>query len=142
MPDTPIQDTLDKLGTAYRTQNLALALSTMDERVVWDISGPNDVPYCGVYYGHEGFSRFWWLLGTTVAFHEAGAHTTLYGDGVAVALGGECGSLRATNRTYHYDWAVEYRFGADARIVTMRQYWDPGRIHAALGSTLNWPGTK
>src|SRR5262245_6495316 len=70
--DTPPEaDTLATLQKAYSTGDLALALSVMADDVVWDISGPAEVPYAGVFYGKEGFGRFWWLLGQTVTIHQA-----------------------------------------------------------------------
>lgn len=134
-----IQATFERLQKAYATQDLPLALSTMSEGVVWDISGPPEVPYTGVFRGHDGFRKFWWLLQATLRFESAGVHTTLFGENLAIALGGECGSVIANGRPYHYDWAIEYRFGADARIVSMRQYFDPGRIREALADTRSWP---
>ena len=131
--------TLDRLGEAYATRNLDLALSTLEPTVMWDISGPADVPYTGVFYGHTGFARFWMLLNATVDIQQAGVQDTLFGDNVAVALGGEAGRTLADDRPYHYDWAIVYWFGSDGRIARMRQYYDPGRIAAALARAVDWP---
>jgi ketosteroid isomerase-like protein len=139
MSTQSIRATLKQLQAAYSSGNLELALSTMAPGVVWDISGPAEIPYTGVYRGHDGFSKFWWILGQTLEFEQSGVHVTLYGDDMAIALGGEAGRVRANNRPYHYDWAIEYRFDADAKIVSMRQYFDPSRILGALGDTLVWP---
>jgi ketosteroid isomerase-like protein len=139
MKSARIQATLDCLQKAYATGDLELALSTMAPDVVWDISGPTEVPYTGVFRGHDGFSRFWRLLGETVEIAQARVHDTLYGEDIAVALGGESGRVRANNRPYHYDWAVEYRFDADAKIASMRQYYDPSRILSALADGQVWP---
>jgi ketosteroid isomerase-like protein len=127
-------NTLAILGQAYAKNDLNLALSVMTENVLWNISGPPEVPYLGVFYGHDGFSRFWWLLHQTVDFHDAGVHTTLFGENCAVALGGESGVTRLTGAPYHYDWAIEYIFNETSQIVRMRQYFDPSAISAALGA--------
>jgi ketosteroid isomerase-like protein len=132
MSTPSIKATLDRLSAAFASHDLDTALSTMSPSVVWDISGPPEIPYAGVFHGHDGYSKFWWLLSATVSFESAGVHTTLYGENKAIALGGEAGRVLANGRPYHYDWAVEYVFGPDAKIVSMRQYYDPSRIVVAL----------
>jgi ketosteroid isomerase-like protein len=125
--------TLEALQRAYSKGNLSAALACMSPDVIWDISGPPEVPYTGMYYGHTGFSAFWKKLGQTVAFGQAGVSSTFVRDDQAVTLGGEEGTVRANNAPYHYDWAVAYRFGPDHKITSMRQYYDPSRIRAAIG---------
>ena len=128
------QETLATLQKAFSTGDLNLALTTMTADVFWNITGPADVPYLGVFYGHDGFSRFWWLLNQTVQFHDASTHTTLFGDQTAVALGGESGTSKATGAPYHYDWAVEYRFNEAGLITRMRQYFSRQKARCAHAS--------
>jgi ketosteroid isomerase-like protein len=129
-----LKTVLSQLQKAYTPGDLALALAQMSADVVWDISGPSDVPYTGMFYGRPGFTRFWWLLNETVSFHSAGLQTIVFGEDVAVGLGGKCGVVKATGQPYHYDWAVEYRFGPDGLISLMRQYFSADRLQAASRS--------
>lgn len=127
-----VQATLDKLQQGYSTGNLDLALSCMTQDVVWDITGLNDVPYTGVFYGHTGFTRFWTLLNETVTFGSAGVDKTFIQGLQAIAYGGEQGTTKAGGVPYHYDWAIRYEFNENFQITYMRQYFDPNRIAAAL----------
>ena len=104
----------------------------MDEKIIWDISGPASVPYTGVYYGHFGFSAFWKKLGQTVAIGQAAIDQLFFNNDTAVGIGGEEGTVKANGAPYHYDWAVFYRFNANHQIIAMRQYYDPSRIQSAL----------
>lgn len=126
------KEILDTLQKAYSSGDLNLALSTMDKDIIWDISGPPEVPYTGVFYGHDGFSKFWWLLGNTVEIHQAGFRFIVYGNQIAIGIGGECGQVKSTSKFYHYDWAVEYHFGDKKLISLMRQYYNPSQILAAV----------
>ncbi|QSX36553.1 ferritin-like domain-containing protein [Shewanella sedimentimangrovi] len=128
------RDTLDLLQQAYSQGNLPLALSCMTEDVIWDISGPASVPYLGVFYGHQGFSRFWTLLGDTVAIDSAGIEQMFFNDNQAMAYGGEQGKALATGAPYHYDWALKYEFDNNHKISLMRQYFNPSAIVAALAA--------
>lgn len=126
------QQTLDRLQQAYSTGDLALALSCMSDSVIWDISGPSECPYFGVFYGHTGFSRFWTLLGETVQFGSAGAEQSLFDGNFAVSWGGEQGRVKSTGAPYHYDWAVRYVFDEQHLITSMRQYFNTLNILSAL----------
>ncbi|WP_305857724.1 ferritin-like domain-containing protein [Balneatrix alpica] len=127
-----VATTLARLQQAYSQGDLPLALSCLAESVIWDISGPVEVPYLGVFYGHQGFSRFWTLLGDTVNFGSAGIEAVFIDGLAAMAYGGEQGSTKATGAPYHYDWAIRYQFDANFKITLMRQYFDPDPIRAAL----------
>lgn len=126
------------LQDAYAAGDLNAALSTMTPDVLWDISGPSNVPYTGTYYGHTGFTDFWTKLGQTVQIGRAGVNSVFFEGNQAVGLGGEEGRVLSNNAPYHYDWAVLYQFDEHHKIRRMRQYYDPSRIEAAiLGPT--WP---
>ncbi|MDK2124373.1 ferritin-like domain-containing protein [Parachitinimonas caeni] len=126
------QQTIDTLNQAFATGDLQLALSCLSEDVVWDISGPPSVPYAGVFYGHDGYSRFWSLLNDTVRFVSAGSVKTFFSDNEAMAYGGEQGFVQSNNVPYHYDWAILYRFNSAHKITLIRQYFNPSRIDAAI----------
>lgn len=134
----PNRATVDALQDAYSKGDLQAALATMTEDVIWDISGPSNVPYTGVYYGHDGFSNFWSKLGQTLKIEHAGFQHLLVEGDMAVGLGGEAGTVIANNAPYHYDWAVSYTFTKDHKIKRMRQYYDPDRIEAAITGP-DWP---
>lgn len=126
------KETLDRLQQAYSSADLNLALTCMSPNIIWDISGPSDVPYLGVFYGHEGFKRFWTLLGETVQFGSAGVDRMFVDADQAMAYGGEQGTTKSTGAPYHYDWALRYEFDASHKITLMRQYFNPMAIQAAL----------
>lgn len=130
--NTSNQQTLERLQQAYSTGNLDLALSCMTEDIIWDISGPSECPYFGVFYGHVGFSRFWTLLGETVQFGSAGVERSLFNDNEAVSWGGEQGRAKSTGAPYHYDWAIRYVFNDQHQITQMRQYFNTLNILSAL----------
>lgn len=136
------EDTLNALQAAYSAGDLNAALACLAPEVIWDISGPAQVPYAGVFYGHEGFSEFWALLGQTVQIESAGFNSQLIQGDLAVGLGGEQGRVICNGAPYHYDWAVSYRFGDDHKIVAMRQYYDPTRICAALNAPAYPPSSS
>ncbi|HHQ6618152.1 TPA: ferritin-like domain-containing protein [Serratia fonticola] len=124
--------TLDQLQQAYSTGNLQLALSCMSDEVIWDISGPSECPYLGVFYGHEGFTRFWTLLGATVNFGSAGVEKSFFSGDQAMSYGGEQGTTKCGRVPYRYDWAIRYQFNEQHQITLMRQYFNPLNILSAL----------
>lgn len=124
--------TLARLERAFATNDLPLALGCMSEDVVWDISGPSECPYFGVYYGHAGFARFWRVLADAVHLNSAGTRKFFVLGDEAMAYGGEEGSTRSGNVPYRYDWAHRYRFDAQHRITLIRQYFNPLNILSAL----------
>lgn len=124
--------TLDRLQQAYSSGNLELALSCMTAEVIWDISGPSECPYLGVFYGHEGFSRFWTLLGATVNFGSAGVEKSFFSGDQAMSYGGEQGTTKCGRVPYRYDWAIRYQFNEQHQITLMRQYFNPLNILSAL----------
>ncbi|WJV64584.1 ferritin-like domain-containing protein [Pectobacteriaceae bacterium C52] len=128
------QVTLEKLQHAYSTGNLQMAMACMAENIIWDISGPLDVPYAGVFYGHEGFSRFWSLMEQTVEFSSVGIDKMFFSDNQAMTYGGEQGITKSTRVPYSYDWAIRYEFNDDHKVTLMRQYFNPMRIQAALAA--------
>lgn len=126
------QQTIDTLNQAFATGNIDLALTCMSDGVVWDISGPPSVPYAGVFYGKDGYSRFWGLLNDTVSFVSAGAVKTFFDGNEAISYGGEQGFVKSNNVPYHYDWSILYRFDERHKITLIRQFFDPSRIAAAI----------
>jgi ketosteroid isomerase-like protein len=128
----PNLQTVNRLQDAYSRGDLNAALACMSPDIVWDITGPPQVPYAGVFYGHAGFSDFWRLLGETLQIARAGFQHVLTDGERVVGLGGEQGVIKATGAPYHYDWAVSHEFDANHLITRMRQYYDPDRVRAAL----------
>lgn len=124
--------TLERLQQGYSTGNLQLALSCMTDDVIWDISGPSECPYLGVFYGHEGFTRFWTLLGATVNFGSAGVEKSFFSGDQAMSFGGEQGTTKCGRVPYRYDWAIRYQFNEQHKITLMRQYFNPLNILSAL----------
>jgi len=128
------QNTLNTLMQAYACGNVRKAVACMSEHIVWDISGPIDVPYAGVFYGHDGFSRYWALMEQTVEFSSIGTQNVFFSGNEAMAYGGEQGITKTTRVPYSYDWAIRYEFDEDHKVVLMRQYFNPMRIQAALAA--------
>ncbi|MBX9447325.1 ferritin-like domain-containing protein [Dickeya chrysanthemi] len=129
------QATLEKLAQAYEAGDLQMALACLSEQLVWDMTGPVDVPYTGVFYGHEGFSRFWSLMGQTVEFSSEVVEKVFFSDNQAMAYGSQQGITKSTRVPYSYDWAIRYEFTHDHRIRLMRNYFNPMKIQAALAAT-------
>ncbi|OSM99634.1 hypothetical protein AU490_01100 [Lonsdalea populi] len=129
------QSTLSTLMLAYASGDVQKAVACMSEHIVWDISGPIDVPYAGVFYGHDGFNRYWSLMEQTVEFSSIGTENVFFNGNEAMAYGGEQGITKTTRMPYSYDWAIRYEFNEDHKVVLMRQYFNPMRIQAALAAS-------
>ena len=129
------QKTLSTLMQAYASGDVQKAVACMSEHIIWDISGPIDVPYAGVFYGHDGFSRYWSLMEQTVEFSSIGTENVFFNGNEAMAYGGEQGITKTTRVPYSYDWAIRYEFNDDHKVVLMRQYFNPMRIQAALAAS-------
>ncbi|WP_192456966.1 ferritin-like domain-containing protein [Musicola keenii] len=133
------QATLERLSQAYAAGDLPMALTCLSEQLVWDMTGPVDVPYTGVFYGHEGFSRFWSLMGQTVEFSSEVVEKIFFSENQAMSYGSQQGITRTTRLPYSYDWAIRYEFTDDHRIRLMRNYFNPMKIQAALAGSPQKP---
>lgn len=133
MNENPNLAVVKALGDAYAKNDLEAALTLMTEDIIWEIPGPPGVPYAGIFHGKVGFRDFWALLGDSVDLERGGIDEMFAQSNTVVGLGSERGKTKETGRPYHYSWTQVYRFTDDHKIKSIRQYYSPLNIAAALG---------
>ena len=113
----------EQLYAAFGAGDIPGVLSLLAPDVIWELIGPDDIPYFGRYEGVQQVESFFELLGhwcIVESFEVTRITTTDVG---VVAEGTERGRFADRVRSYDMRWCHVMRV-ADGRIVEFTDYLD------------------
>lgn len=115
---------------AFARGDIDTVLDTLSEDVEWEVPGPPEIPYAGLFRGKNGVADFFRILADSddVLFFEAETFLA-QGDRVAV-LGHYSARVKATGREAHADWVQSFVM-RDGKIAKYREYFDTAKYAQA-----------
>lgn len=123
----------ERLYSAFGQGDIDTVLSLLDESVVWELIGPDEIPYFGRYEGVDRVREFFDLLARWCIVERFEVNRiTPTRDGV-VAEGVEVGRFEGREQPYEMRWCHVMRV-ADGRIVEFTDHLDSAPMLAAWQS--------
>lgn len=122
-------DVVKSIYEAFDRGDVAAVLTHFDEEI--EISQSDEVPWGGVYRGHDGAVQFLTALTEHVETRVDIGRLVVAGDSV-VEIGRTEGRARATGRAFSIDEVHVWRL-RDGKAVRMEAFVDNGAMLSALG---------
>jgi ketosteroid isomerase-like protein len=122
-----VQDVYKNFGE----KNIAGILSHFDKEVVWERPGAPDIPFCGIFNGHDGMIKFLTLVSQNVKLDSFIPKQFLSEGDTVVVIGEDSAKAIPTGKSYTTDW-IQVFFLKDKKIVRGRAYIDTLQIAKAF----------
>jgi uncharacterized protein len=118
---------------AFLRGDVDTVLETLADDVEWEVAGPSEIPYAGVFRGKSGVADFFRILADSddVLFFEAETFFT-HDDRVAV-FGHYNARVKATGNEAHADWVHSFVI-RNGKIAMFREYFDTAKFAQAYRS--------
>jgi uncharacterized protein len=97
-------DVARRLYEAFGSGNDDALVALLDQQVEWELVGPSEIPYFGVYRGPEGVRQFLGLLADHCRVEEFEVLSVIETERGALAEGRELGHFAGHPRTYEMRW--------------------------------------
>jgi uncharacterized protein len=115
---------------AFARGDVDAVLDALAEDVEWEVPGPPEIPYAGLFRGKNGVADFFRILADAddVLFFEAETFLT-NGDRIAV-FGHYTARVKATGREGHAEWAHSFVM-RNGKVSKFREYFDTAKFAQA-----------
>jgi ketosteroid isomerase-like protein len=107
-------------------------IALLDDNIEWH-EPDVDVPWRGIYHGHNGFVNWFNIIGRELSDLTVQTHDFIPTEDAVVVIGHESARVTATGRTYHSDFAFVFRV-RQGRISSFRAYHDTAAMIRAVSS--------
>ena len=122
-----VQDIYKNFGE----RNVAGILSHFDKKVVWERPGSPDIPFCGIFNGHEGMIKFLTLVSQNVKIDSFIPKQFLAHEDTVVVIGEDTAKAIPTGKNYTTHWIQVFTL-KDKKIVHGRAFIDTLTIARAF----------
>ncbi len=111
--------------------NVAGAMALLDEYIIWIEPGAPDVPFGGVYNGHDGIGKMLGSEAKTVQLKNFIPRNYFASQNLVVVLGSDSATVLTTGKTYSTDWTMFFTI-LDGKISMVQTYMDTNAIAKAF----------
>ena len=125
---------------AFERGDIDGVLNALAEDVEWEVPGPAEIPYAGLFRAKSGVADFFRILSDSddVLFFEAEMFFT-QGDRVAV-FGHYTARVKGTGNEAHADWVHSFVV-RNGKIAKFREYYDTAKFAEAYRTVRVITGT-
>ncbi|HEU0114560.1 MAG TPA: nuclear transport factor 2 family protein [Thermomicrobiales bacterium] len=110
----------------------AIAASLTDD-VEWEVPGPAEIPYAGVFHGRADVLRFFVIFEAAVEFESWAARQFVAEGNTVVVVGDERWRAKSTGRTADNPWVLVVTT-RDGKIARFRAYEDTAASRDAFAA--------
>jgi len=111
--------------------NNASGMALLDEYIVWIEPGAPEVPFGGVYNGHQGIVRMFQSESKGVQLKNFIPRNYFSAENLVVVLGSDTATVLTTGKTYSTDWTMFFTI-TDGKISMVQTYMDTNAIARAF----------
>jgi hypothetical protein len=116
---------------AFGGGDVPAMLGAMAEEFEWDSHYPEEVPFSGLWRGHDGVITLLSTINEAVDVLAFNIHEFISEGSRVVVLGAEDARAKSTGRTYHNEWVHVWTV-QDGKLRGMRNYNDTAAVVAAF----------
>ncbi len=131
MHTTSNEHTVKQFYTYCLEGNMESAMALLDEYIIWIEPGAPDVPFGGVYNGHNGVAKMFQSEYKTVQLKNFIPRNYFSSQNLVVVLGSDSATVLSTGKTYSTDWTMFFTF-SDGKISMIQTYMDTNAIAKAF----------
>jgi len=108
---------------AFGQGDIPTALSYLSNDIVWEVPGPDVLPWAGVHKGQEAVTSFFQTLGANAGTEHFQPEEFIAQGEMVVVLGHEKGTSPSTGRKYTNRWAHIFTM-RNGKVSRFREYQD------------------
>src|SRR5438045_3572127 len=101
--------------------NVGGAMALVDEFIIWIEPTEPDVPFGGVYNGHDGIGKMFGSEAKTVQLKNFIPRNYFSSQNLVVVLGSDSATVLTTGKTYSTDWTMFFTI-LDGKISMVQTY--------------------
>lgn len=113
--------------------NIAAVMSCFDPDIVWERPGDPDIPFAGVFRGHDGLSKMFSIIAQTLKIKEFVPEEFCSSENTVAVLGRDEVQVIPTGKTYVTKWVQAFTF-RNGKIIYVHAYLDSLTIAKAFQS--------
>jgi len=118
----------------FGQNNLPAVISRLSENVQWETGYTPNVPYAGVWKGHEGVNKFFLTIYESVEVLDFQISEFYAQDNTVIVLGWERARARVTNQEFKNEWVHVWTI-EDSKVLKVRTYNNTAAVAAAFGAS-------
>ena len=115
----------------FGEKNIPGFLSHFDKDIVWERPGAPDIPFSGVFNGHEGLIKFLTLVSQSVKITGFFPKEFLSNDDTVAVMGDDEAEVIPTGKKYKTHWIQTFKL-KNGKIIYGRVYIDTLQIARAF----------
>ena len=119
---------------AFGRGDLPGFLSNLTDDVVWESRYTSNIPFGGLWHGHEGVTQFFANLGETLDVKDFGIEEFISQANTVVVLGYEKVQIKSTGSEYKNEWVHVWKL-KEGKVTKVRTYNDTATAAAAFQGT-------
>lgn len=119
---------------AFEQGNLPGLLSNLTDDVVWESRYTSNVPFGGLWHGHEGVTQFFANLSETLDVKDFGIEEFISQSNTVVVLGYEKVQVKSTGYEYTNEWVHVWKL-SKGKVIKVRTYNDTATTAVAFKET-------
>jgi ketosteroid isomerase-like protein len=125
--------TVASIYEAFGKGDISFILSQLDKNVSWRPMGSKPNPISGIYNGASEVPKFFTALAENFQIDNFSVHYVLdLDDNNVLARGSHSGKALKTGKPLESDWAMEWKFNDDGKVIEYKSIYDTQAFVEAL----------
>ena len=123
---------VSQLYDAFKQGNIDMIIKSLSRDCIWEAMGQPDIPYAGIYHGHDDVKEFFGKLNDSLDMSDFVVEHILENGNLVMASGHMNAMARKTNKRFSSFWCMTFEFNDNEECTHFRDCFDTSACVRAM----------